>query len=234
MPLRSEGGMMKLTEYLEGLRAATTAEELEAALHVDFKHPFHGPTWSRICKVREEVGEAICRAHPNGRFVPTFGPRRVLQVCGETYKVGRGGNSTGVRYVWTYAQFWAVDVLKANGLSQRAAYRIWDCWGNYPHRCLPIIADALAGKIPDPELNVLIRHERTSYGSPVNITVEKNEGRAMKPCECGGTLFDWGAGHSLGFDFVNWHCNKCPEVFTEYLGEGGLAALRNPKPQVAA
>lgn len=222
---------MKLTDYLDGMRAATTAKELEAAIQAPFKHSFRGRTWSTICKVRIEAGNRICEAHPHGDYVPRFGPGRVLTVRGESYKVGRGQNSTGVRYVWHSAGEWAKDVLKHAGLSTRAAHRIWEGWSDYPHRCLPIVEAALAGKIPDPRLNRLIRHKRTGYGSPIRYTVEQNDAdesdrRATRPCKCGGTLFDWGAGHSEGFEFINWHCNACPDVFTEYMTRDRLYALR--------
>lgn len=223
---------MKLSDYLNGMRASTTAEELEAAIQANFKHSFRGRTWSQICKVRETCGDAICRAHPNGRYVPYFGAGRKLTVCEEVYRVGRGGNSTGVRYAWYDAKMWAVDVLKRNGLSQRAAHSIWDNWSSYPHRCLTTVEEALAGGLSDPQLDTLIQHERTDYGKPINYTVERNEAdewdyRASLPCSCGGTLFDWGAGHSDGFDFINWHCNACPDVFTEYLSPGRILEIRN-------
>lgn len=228
---------INLATYLDGMRAATTAVELEAAIQTPFKHAYRGRTWSQICTVREEVGRAICDAHPNGHFVPRFGPRRQLIVCGETYKVGRGQNSTGVRYVWHYAGKWAKTILLREGFSIRASHRIWEDWRDYPHRCLSIVEKALAGEIPDPELNVLRPHGRTD-GSPIRYSIEQNDAdkgdqRATRPCPCGGTLFDWGAGHSEGFDFVNWHCNVCPEIFTEYFGPGGLVALRNPTRKAA-
>ncbi len=223
---------MKLHEFLDGLRAASTAEELEAALHADFKHSYRGRTWSQICKVRVEAGARICAAHPLGRYIPSFGPGRTLSCCGETYRVARGQNSTGVRYVWHAAQVWANGVLMNNGLSRRASHRIWDSWSDYPHRCLAVVEAALAGKIPDPQLGVLVRHKRSEGARPLNYTVEQNDRdtidrRATRPCDCGGTLFDWGAGHSEGFEFVNWHCNACPDVFTEYMTSKDLMALRN-------
>lgn len=225
------------TEYLAGMEAATSAAELEAAIQAPFEHPYRGRAWDRICEVRIRKGYELVAAHPLARFVPRFsgGRSRTLTVCGETYKVGRGGNSTGVRYAWHYAGEWAKEILRRNGFTTRAAERVWDMGRQYPHRILAVVEDALASRIPDPELNVLIRHERTGHGRPVKCTVEEARatGRAMRPCECGGTLFDWGAGHSEGFDFVNWHCNACADVFTEYLGPGGLAAVRNPRGEAA-
>lgn len=221
---------MKLAEYLDGMRAASTAAELEAAIQAPFKHAYRGRTWSQICKVRIEAGERICAQHPLGRYVPRFGPGGRLTVCGEIYKVGRGGNGAGVRYCWHYAGEWAMDIWRREGFSVRAAHRLWDGWADYPHRALAIVEAAVAGRIPDPELNVLRPHGRTD-GSPIRYSVEANEAdkfdrRASRPCPCGGTLFDWGAGHSEGFDFINWHCVKCPEVFTEYMTQADLYALR--------
>jgi hypothetical protein len=222
---------IRLTDYLDGMRAATTSSELEAAIQAPFRHSFRGRTWSAICKVRIEAGKRICAAHPNGRFIPRFGPRRRLTVCGQEYGVGRGQNSTGVRYVWHFAGEWAKQVLMDNGMSARAAHRIWGGWSDYPHRCLLTVEDALAGKIHDPEFNVLHRHERTGHGNPISYSVDQNndctfDKRATRPCGCGGTLFDWGSGYSEGFNFINWHCNKCPDVFTEYMTSERMSELR--------
>ena len=120
--------------------------------------------------------------------------------------------------------------LRQNGFGVRAANQLWECsWRDYPHRALDLVEAALGGKIPDPELNVLIRHERTGYGRPIQYTVEQNikgDKRATRPCDCGGTLFDWGCGHSDGFEFISWHCNACPDVFTEYMTREQLYASR--------
>jgi hypothetical protein len=118
-----------------------------------------------------------------------------------------------------------------NGIGQRAAHRIWSEWNDYPHRCLTTIDDFFAGKIPDPELNILIRHQRTEHGRPINYSIERNDAdecdrRATRPCACGGTLFDWGAGDSEGYEFVTWRCNACPDVFTEYMTHAQLYELR--------
>lgn len=227
---------MKLTKYLDGMRAATTAEELEAALQADFKHSYRGRTWSQICKVREEVGLAICAAHPNGRFVPMWGPGRKMTMFGETYRVGRGGNSTGVRYAWRYAGEWAMGLMRQNGLPVRASHRVWANWGQYPHRCLSTIAAALAEKIPDPVMNTLIPHQLYGHERPINYSVEQNaadksDRRASMPCPaCGaGTIFDWGAGWSEGFDSISWHCNACPTSFTEYVTKDRMREIRQPR-----
>ena len=219
---------MTLTEYLNGMRNAQSAAELEAAIQADFKHTFYGKTWARISNVRIEAGQRICRAHPDGRFVPICGKRRKLELCGETYGVGYGGNSTGERYVWHDAKAWAVTVLMRNGFSRRAGHQIWDGHSSYPHRSLETARAALRGEIPDPTLNVLIPWKIEDHGRPVRCTVAeaRNEGRAMRPCDCGGTLLDWGVGHSQGFEFVNWHCNACPAVHTEYMMYDQLMAMR--------
>lgn len=225
-------GKILLAAYLDGMRGAATAAELEAAIQVPFAHTYRGPKWSKICAVRIQRGVEICDQHPLGRFVPRLGKRHALTVCGETYRVGYGQNSTGVRYCWHYAETFAIGVLIANGLSRRAAHRVWDCWNDYPHRCLSILDDAAARKIPDPPLGTLILAYDT--GNPINYSVEKNDAdkwdrRATRPCECGGTLFDWGSGFSCGFTFVSWHCCKCPRVFTEYVTKGRFREIRSMK-----
>lgn len=232
---------MKLDDYLEGMRAATTVEELEAAIQAPFKHSFRGRTWSRICDVRIARGYELIDAHPHGRFVPRYagGRGRRLALCGEEYRVGRGGNSTGVRYCWHAAGVWAMAILQREGFSVRASHRIWEWWGEYPHRVLKVIDAALAGEIPDPEIGAMIAHKRFGYEKPINYTVEQNDAdqgdrRATRTCpSCGGTLFDWGAGWSEGFYYLNWHCNGCPDVFTQYLRAGELQAIRAEGRQAA-
>jgi hypothetical protein len=121
------------------------------------------------------------------------------------------------------------DVLRQQGFSRRAASMIWDHCGRYPHRCLAVVDAALKGKIPDPKLNRLILAYRG--GGPITYTAEVNNActydrRASRPCRCGGTLFDWGAGHSEDFWFVNWHCNGCDRVYTEYVAPDRLTEIR--------
>jgi hypothetical protein len=224
---------MRLSDYLAGIRSANTADELESAIQAPYKHSFSGPTWSRICKERLARALAIIAAHPKGRFAPQL-DRRKLTVCGEVYRVGRGYNSTGVSYVWHSAKVFSTDVLERNGLSKRAAHRIWESWeGGYPHRCLKIIEEALSGKITDPPLNILILVY--DEGLPITYSVEVNETddidkRATRPCPCGGTLFDWGSSFSEGFEFISWHCCKCPCVYTEYMTLACLTDIRqNPR-----
>lgn len=221
---------VKLSDYIDGMRKATTAESLDDAIRAPYKHSYRGPTWSKICKTRIEVGYSIVDAHPNGKFVPRMNGRK-LTVAGEIYGVGRGGNSTGIRYAWHSAGEFAKSVLRRNGFSARAAYMIWDNWSQYPHRCLEIVTEALAGAYPDPTMDTLI-HSYTGSG-PLNYTVEQNEAdtvdkRATMKCRCGGTLFDWGCGFSEDFTFISWHCNKCADVFTEYVTPGRMQEIRQP------
>lgn len=220
---------MRLADYLAGIRSATTAGELESAIQAPYKHSFSGRTWRRICKERVARACAIIAAHPNGRFAPQLDGRK-LTVCAEVCRVGRGYNSTGVRYVWHSAKVFSTEVLQRNGMSKRAAHRIWESWeGGYPHRCLKIIEEALSGKIPDPPLDTLILVD--DEGLPITYSVELNDAndidkRATRPCPCGGTLFDWGSGFSEGFEFINWHCCKCPCVYAEYVTAARLMDIR--------
>ena len=134
-----------------------------------------------------------------------------------------------MRYVWSSAGDWAKARLREQGFGVRAAHRMWESgWNDYPHRCIALVDRILAGEVPDPTLNVLIGHRGHS---PIRYTIEANNAdehdwRANQPCACGGTLFDWGGGHSEGFEFVNWHCNKCPDVFTEYMTREQFYSLR--------
>lgn len=227
--------MSKLTDtYAAAFAACTTAAELEHALQNGPPHPFRGAPWRRISDARIEAGRRICAAHPLGFYIPLVGERRKLTVCGETYRVGYGQNGAGERYAWHGAQSWVQSVQVRHGLSRRATYAIWDTALDYPHRAIAIVADALAGKIKDPRLGYLYRHQRFEGAKPVRYSVEANDRsynkRATRPCPtCGGTLFDWCAGFSRGFDFINWHCSGCPDVFTEYMTGEKLHHLRNPK-----
>lgn len=215
---------MNLSDYLDGMRAARTAAELEVAIHVPFKHPFLGPTWSRISKVRRECGRAICDAHPLGAFVPRLGERHRLSVCGETYKVGYGQNSTGVRYCWHYAEQFAMDVLVRNGMSRSAAYGIWGCWSDYPHRCLEIVEDCKAGRYQDPPLNRMIFSHLSC--APVRVGKQEAKLRASRPCRCGGRRWDWGCGWNGWTNFINWHCDGCRRVYDECVTEERLSEIR--------
>ena len=217
---------MNLTQYLNGMRAATTADELETAIHAPFKHPFHGRTWRRICNVRDEVGRNICAAHPNGRYVPLFGAARQLQVCDQSYKVGHGQNSTGIRYIWTDAWQWAERILRGEGFSRRAAHDVCDGALKYPHRKLAIVADALSGNLPDPPLNRLIYSGNTIAGPVrVNRRLEKNT-RAHRRCKCGGWRWDWGCGWTGYCWVINWYCDRCTRIYVEYVDDDRLAQIR--------
>lgn len=228
---------MNLIDYLDGMRAARTASELDAAIRAPFKHSFRGRTWAAICKVRMERALAIIGEHAHQHFVPRI-DGRTLTVCGETHRIGKGMNSTGVRYAWHGAGQFAKDALRRNGFSQRAACRIWsEASGDYPHRCLAIIEDALAGLLADPPMNKLIfSHMGTG---PIKLTAAANDSdeldrRASRPCGCGGTRFDWGAGASDDFTFINWHCNKCRRIYIEYVSSERLWELRQAARQTGA
>lgn len=223
---------LKLGQYLAGLRAAVTIEELEDAIQVPYKNrTFHGPTWSRICKVRDTRGREIAHAHPLGQFMPRWEGRKLV-VCDEVYgSIGRSGNAAGHRFAMHSAGSFAQSVLKSKGFSIRAASRIWESWAQYPHRCIRVIQSALKGEIADPPLDTLI-YTGESCG-PVNQTVEDNDActhgkRATMPCKCGGTLFDWGGGFTDTFFFVNWHCNRCPDTYTEYMSDERREQVRQP------
>ncbi len=214
--------MSALNDYLDGMRAATTAKELECAIQKPFKHPFGGPTWSRICSTRIDAGHRICDAHPLGRFVPRLGPRHRLTVF------GYGQNSTGVRYCGHYAQQWCEGVLRDNGFTMRAANRIWESSFDYPHRALKTVESALAGKLPDPRFHRLIPHKQYGHEQPVRIDRETKD-RAHRPCKCGGWLWDWGSGWNGYATFLNWHCDRCPRVYTEYVTAERFANIRRPR-----
>jgi len=217
-------------EQIAALRAAKTQDEIQAAIVMNLHENFSKAARCRIQNVRAECGKAMVRAHPLGKYVPIYESKtNRLHLLGESYKVGHGQNGAGVRYVWHFAKEWARDILQKNGFSRRASYRITDTSWDYLHRALPIIEAALAGEIPDPDLNILVPNKR-SWGEPVKLSVEQNAKdsfpRATRTCQCGGTLFDWGASSDHGWDWVSWYCNKCPESFTEYLADGQLYAMR--------
>ncbi len=225
---------MTLTEYLDGMRAAATAADLEKAIRAPHEHRFTGRTWERICTVRIESGRRICDAHQHGRFVPRFGGRRLLTVCGETYRVARGYNSAGVRYAWHYATEWATGVFAANGLNKRAASLILDTALNYPHRALGVVGDALAGKLPMPRFDRLIYEGHCATGTPVQVD-RKHESRhrAHRPCRCGGLLWDWGCGWNGWAEFISWRCDRCPRVYTEYVTGKRLREIRERPSRLA-
>lgn len=222
---------MKLTQYLDNIQTATTIEMLEAALSSPYKHSYRGPIWSRICNARVTAGLRIAAQHPLGHLVPRIGPGRRIYLAGESYLPGRGGNASGCSYTQHATKAWAEEIFRKHGLSQLAAHRVWQSWRDYPHRCLATLEASAAGLIPDPVLDTLIWDKRPN-GFPIAYTTDENDTignrrRATKPCRCGGALFDWGAGSHAGFDFINWHCNACPDVATEYLSHGRLSKIRS-------
>lgn len=215
---------MKLIDYLAAIRSANSIMGLEQAIQAPYVHNFTGRTWARICKVRDQRAVELCREHPLGKYVPIMTKSRIT-VCDETFA---RSYVAGER---------VVALLQESGFSKRAANRILGSCGSYQHRTIAIIEEALSGRIPDPELNVL---KFTGMGSgPVQITVEENESdpidsRATMPCECSGTLFDWGGGYSEGFSFINWRCNCCARTYTEYTSPERFRAIRQPRIRQAA
>ena len=212
--------VLKLSEYVEGLRSAATIEELETA--IQSPHSFQHRGWGVALKAIREHGEAFCASHPNSRFVPRQNGKN-LEICGETHPLGSG------KYGYGRSGQLVKGILRSNGLSQTAAYRIWE-WSTtaYLHRCIPIIADALDGKLSDPPMNCLIFAGMSCCG-PVNIDADDISHRATRPCGCGGALFDWGSGYSDGFNFVSWRCNKCPRTYSEWVTDERFRDIRRPK-----
>ena len=215
--------MMKRKEYIDGLRSASTVEELETAVQA----PYHR-SWRMITGIIRERAEALCASHPHSRFIPLRNGNQ-LEICGEFHSCGRGGGYYGYG-----AEEVVKGALRRNGFSQTAAYRIWELATEaYLHRCVQIIADALDGKLLDPPMNRLIFAGISCCG-PVNISVEDNEAegtyrRATLACECGGTLFDWGSGYSDGFNFVSWRCNECPRTYSEWVTNERFREIRQCK-----
>lgn len=68
-----------------------------------------------------------------------------------------------------------MGLMRREGLSVRASYRVWENWAQYPHRCLAVIDKALAGKIPDPALNVLIAQKLYGSEKPIRYSAEQND-----------------------------------------------------------
>jgi len=143
---------IRLKDLLQGMRDANTPDELEAAIQVPNNFPYIGPTWTRIRNVRTAQGERLVKQHPLGRFVPNLNSRRQLSVCDETQKLGIGHNGAGARYVWHYAEEFAVSVMTKNGLSKDTACRVWEWWSSgYPHRCLQFLDKEFVNCSPSPE-----------------------------------------------------------------------------------
>lgn len=94
-------------------------------------------------------GLALADEHPLGHLLPRFNTRnRHLSIGDQWFRVGRGGNTTGVRYAWTYATEWARGALISNGLSDKTAKGVLDWWSKYPHRALQVL---IAAQDPAPQ-----------------------------------------------------------------------------------
>ncbi len=129
---------MKLSEHLERIARADTPKRLDVALwNATEEYP---RSREKIRWAVSERGAELCRAHPGAEFVPVVGKRRRLSLCGQTYRVGYGGNSTGERYCWHYAREWVAGKLRAAGMTARERQQIDDwCFSLYPHRVLSAV-----------------------------------------------------------------------------------------------
>lgn len=223
-------GIKAATEHhVATLATAGSPAAIEAAFQAAlddlgrYQHGRHKPIFAAM-KAR---GRELCAAHPRGDLVPRFGPRRQLQVCGESYRVGRGQNGAGVRYVWAYAEQWARALMEERGLSIMASKLVWERWSQYPHRALQCVEQFDAGQHRDPVMNTLIRCEDGT--GPIRCEIGE-DGRAHRPCECGGTLFGWGCGWSDRIIPISWRCNRCPAEYVEYVDNARLYEIRNSHP----
>lgn len=231
---RSAVNRLTKAAYIAGLEAAETIEEFEEAIQAPRRpHRYRGRGYAEVSAARHAASEALCAAHAYARYIPQF-KDGVLTVFGESRRLGRGRSSC----TWQYAGRWAKDVLKRHGLSQRAAYQVWDWWiSGYPHRAIAVVEAARGGKLSDPRMDVLTFAYKST--GPINYSLEANandpvDSRAHRPCACGGTLFDWGCGYDHGFTFVSWRCNQCADVFVEYCTDKRFAEIRKPRTTATA
>ena len=213
----TRGVKVAIAKHAGAVRAAGTAAEVESAFQTALAElGFSDRRLKLVRAALEERGRELCAAHPRGTCVPSFGPRRVLMVCGEAYRVPNGGNSTGRRYAWHSAREWATELMQEKGLSRKAAQYVWNCYGRYPHRALQTIEEFDAGQHQDPTLNVLIPWGDATVG-PIRCEVGQDPNYpAHGPCGCGGTLFKWQTGHNDVFWWSSYRCNRCPKQFGEY------------------
>ncbi|NGM33040.1 hypothetical protein G4G93_03660 [Methylobacterium sp. DB0501] len=134
---RSSDVKATIAKHVAAIRIAKSPDAIEEAFQAAFDE--FGLSDRHLAPVQaamEARGRELCAAHPRGAFVPTFGPGRVLTVCGETYRVPGGGNNAGVRYAWHHARAWATGLLRERGLSEKAAEDVWRWWSSSPHRAL--------------------------------------------------------------------------------------------------
>lgn len=219
---------MELDDYLAGMRAATTADELEAALLAPYEHPYAGPIWNAICKTRVEEGLRLIATHPHGHLVPRLSDAAVT-VANEPLTLGSGFLAQNQPLDSPEVRQFVKGALARQGLSSRAAHRIAQAWSEYPHRCLAILESALKGELDDPPMNKpFLSHLGRG---PVSLTVADNDAdqvhrRATMPCQCHGTLFEWGQQEDDGIAVVNWRCNRCDRVFVEYVTPDRMTAIQ--------
>ena len=132
---------MKYSDWQDYVNAAKTSEDLEFRFQeflVAWRNRGNRSVDKLTRDIVEQRGRELAGLSPLGRFIPAFGPRRALTVCGEKYTVAKGGNSTGVRYAWCYAKEWAVEVMKKNDFpfDDDVLNIVWSWALSYPHRAL--------------------------------------------------------------------------------------------------
>ncbi len=135
--------MEKLAEHLKRIREAKTTKELESfcqAAWNDYPIKFgQNRTHNKIDRAIVGRGKELCNMHPKGDMVPQYRKRNRITVCNETYAVGYGGNSTGVRYARMAANRWVEKILLENGATEELAKNIANWWKRFPHRALQSI-----------------------------------------------------------------------------------------------
>lgn len=133
----SSSSNQRLADVLRGIAEAATPHELEARFRSTFDVWRHQRTKERIRKAVRLRGRDLCGRLDKAGMIPRYAPRSTrLTLCGETYRVGRGYNSTGVQYVSTGAHEWMRETLRRHECPDALARLIMDWWGNYPHRAL--------------------------------------------------------------------------------------------------
>lgn len=134
--VQSIGGAC-LASHLAGINASSTAKELEARFRATFDLWKAQRTRERIREAVRVRGDQLCELRDRRALVPRYATRaRRITVCGETYRVAKGGNSTGVRYAWHDANEWVKATLRKHGASESLTREIMEWWNNYPHRAL--------------------------------------------------------------------------------------------------
>lgn len=224
----------QLANSLKAISKARTPSDLEKLFqeaHMNNKSHPSSRTWRQIGGAMCERGSALVRARQAGFYVPQYGARRQLTLCGEVYRVGCGQNSTGVRYCWTYAEIWANQVLHERGAPREVRKGIWDSCFDYPHRALAVAIEWR--KHPNRPEPVYTRPQYIKFHETVRFR-GMDEDRAMRPCPgCGGDQMDWGSGH---IDYIEprysmeWRCMSCNRAEAEIMTTARLYQMRAKDP----